>query len=96
MSPAQQRTQLLAECRARGIEASINIRWEKGMPHHPKSVALLKSLMEADWAFGDDSFCWKQGGDGDNGETLMFEMDIQFELEELRAQNATPDKSGTT
>jgi hypothetical protein len=26
-----------------------------------------------------DSFGWKVGGDGDNGETLMYEMDAYFE-----------------
>jgi hypothetical protein len=30
-----------------------------------------------------DYFCWKTGGDGDNGETLMYQMDAFFELFDL-------------
>ena len=37
-----------------------------------------------DWFYGDDYFCWKKGGDGDNGETLMFELDIYFEEQDKK------------
>jgi hypothetical protein len=30
-----------------------------------------------------DYFGWKCGGDGDNGETLMYELDILFEEREV-------------
>ena len=62
-----------------GIEYDINKRWEKGDPHHPKSVDLFKRIAEIDSALCGDYFCWKSGGDGDNGESLMYEMDIYFE-----------------
>jgi len=61
------------------IETDINKRWEAGTPHHLKSVELFTALAEIDWEFGGDYFCWKRGGDGDNGETMMYEMDIYFE-----------------
>lgn len=61
------------------VETDLNVRWEQGTPHHPKSVALFKALAEIDWKYGDDSFGWKSGGDGDNGEMLMYEMDIYFD-----------------
>lgn len=66
------------------IETNITNRWEKGMPHHPKSIALFKKLANIDWEYGGDYFHWSSGGDGDNGEHLMYELDILFETEELR------------
>ena len=54
-------------------------RWEEGIEHHPKSLELMKFLEEHDLYDYDDYFCWKVGGDGDNGEFLMFEMDAYFE-----------------
>ena len=73
-----------------GIELDINKRWENGTPHHPKSQQLMELLFDVDLHLCDDFFCWKYGGDGDNGETLMYELDIileaqdQGKLEELR------------
>ena len=64
------------------METNITKRWDAGTPHHPKSVALFKSLAEIDWTFGGDYFCWKSGGDGDNGEHFMYELDIYFESQE--------------
>lgn len=61
------------------VITDINERWEKGIDHHPKSIELFEALAKIDWDYGDDYFCWKSGGDGDNGETLMYEMDIYFE-----------------
>lgn len=61
------------------VETDINKRWENGIEHHPKSLELFEALSVIDYKFGDDSFCWKSGGDGDNGETLMYELDIYFE-----------------
>ena len=61
------------------IERDINKRLEEGFPHHPKSKELMEALMKVDFSHCDDYFCWKSGGDGDNGETLMYQMDIYFE-----------------
>ena len=61
------------------IERDINKRWEKGTDHHPKSKELFRRLAEIDFKLCGDYFCWKSGGDGDNGETLMYELDIIFE-----------------
>lgn len=62
-----------------GVEYDINKRWEEGIPHHPESERLFKRLAEIDWHHCSDYFCWKSGGDGDNGETLMYELDILFD-----------------
>lgn len=55
-------------------------RWEKGTPHHPMSRRLMSFLEEHDLKDYDNCFDWETGGDGDNGETLMYQMDAFFEL----------------
>lgn len=55
-------------------------RWEKGIAHDPRSVKIARALGEIDLHGFDDHFGWKFGGDGDNGESLMYELDVYFEL----------------
>jgi hypothetical protein len=55
-------------------------RWSEGIPHHPMSKRLMYFLVEHDLKDYNDYFCWKTAGDGDNGETLMYEMDAFFEF----------------
>jgi len=55
-------------------------RWEEGISHHPMSERLMRFLADHDLYDYDDYFCWKTGGDGDNGESLMYEMDAFFEM----------------
>ena len=70
------------------VETNITIRWEEGMPHHPESERLYKILSDMDFHFGGDYFCFKSGGDGDNGEHLMYLLDIHFEqLESITDAN---------
>jgi hypothetical protein len=66
----------------KSVETNITKRWESGTPHHPKSVALYKQIETLDFKHGGDYFCFKSGGDGDNGEHLMYLLDIIFENEE--------------
>ncbi len=54
-------------------------RWSEAIPHHPKSVELMTHLEALDFHFNCDYFRWSVGGDGDNGEILMFLLDIYFE-----------------
>ncbi len=75
---------LIEECRRYGIESDLTVRWERGAKHHPKSVELMKALEVIDFELCNDHFCWKIGGDGDNGEMLMYEMDVFFELQEAK------------
>lgn len=58
-------------------------RWEDGIEHHAMSVRLMEFLSSHDFNDYGDCFYFKMGGDGDNGETLMFEMDAFFELMDL-------------
>jgi len=67
-----------------GVEYDINKRWEEGIEHHPKSMTLMEKLKNVDYVFGGDLFYWKTGGDGDNGEHLMYELDIIFEEEDRK------------
>ena len=55
-------------------------RWEEGIGHHWMSERLMEFLSEHDFNDYGDHFCWKIGGDGDNGENLMYEMDAFFEM----------------
>ena len=45
--------------------------------HNPKSVELYKFISTLDFENGD-YFCFKSGGDGDNGEILMDLFDCYF------------------
>jgi hypothetical protein len=65
---------------AQNLSLTNKNRWEDGIPHHPMSRRLMEFLAEHDFNDYEDHFCWKLGGDGDNGETLMFQMDAFFEL----------------
>lgn len=54
-------------------------RWEEGVSHHPMSLRLMRFLSNHDFHDCNDYFGWKMGGDGDNGETMMYQMDAFFE-----------------
>lgn len=55
-------------------------RWEEGVEHHPMSERIIEFLEEHDLNDYGDYFCWKSGGDGDNGEALMYQLDAFFEM----------------
>lgn len=57
----------------------IDKRWEDGTPHDERSVAIYKKLAKLDFEEGNDFFYFKSGGDGDNGEELMYLLDLYFE-----------------
>ena len=66
-------------------------RWRKGISHNPKSIKLAKAIFEIDLKYNNDYFCWKLGGDGDNGEQLMYLLDIYFEEENKKIiENSFP------
>jgi len=64
------------------VETNIQKRWELGIEHHPRSVELFEQIRRIDWE-NEDYFCWKSGGDGDNGEELMYILDIIFEKQDI-------------
>jgi hypothetical protein len=63
------------------IISNPNARWEKGLPHHPKAKDLAREIAKIDFDNGD-YFCFKFGGDGDNGEHLTYLLDCYFECKE--------------
>jgi hypothetical protein len=65
--------------KAKELGLTSKDRWGDGIPHHPMSLRLMKFLDDHDFKDYGDYFCWKLGGDGDNGETLMYQMDAFFE-----------------
>ena len=64
-----------------GVNITID-RWEAGIPHHEKSEALVRDLAKIDTLYFGNYFDLKTGGDGDNGEVLMYMLDLFFELED--------------
>lgn len=62
-----------------------NERWEKGIDHHPMSKEMYNFISALDFEYGD-TFCFKKGGDGDNGEHLMYLMDAYFETQDKNKQ----------
>ncbi len=69
--------------KARQADLTSIDRWDEGRDHHPESERLVKFLAEHDSKDYDGYFDWNIGGDGDNGETLMFQMDTYFEMKEI-------------
>ena len=60
------------------LTISPDDRWDQGIEHDPRSEALYGFLAEYDWKFGDDSMGLRAGGDGDNGEALMYLLDEYY------------------
>lgn len=77
-------SKIAAEYEQYNIETDHNARWQEGRPHHPKSKEIMEHIAELDVCFMSDYFCWKMGGDGDNGEFLMYLMDMYFELQDAK------------
>lgn len=57
---------------------NVQERWEKRIPHHELSKKIYKRLADLDFKNGD-VFCFKSGGDGDNGEHLMYLLDMMID-----------------
>jgi len=62
---------------------SPNERWEAGVPHDPRSIEIYESIALIDFQLNNDYFGWKHGGDGDNGEMLMYLLDEHFARQDL-------------
>jgi hypothetical protein len=58
---------------------SLEQRLNDGDEHDERSIRLYEFISELDFREGGDSFCFKSGGDGDNGEMLMYLIDCYFE-----------------
>lgn len=61
------------------IITDFNKRREQGMPHRLESEKLAREIAKLDESFGGNALDLRFGGDGDNGEHLMYLLDIYFE-----------------
>jgi hypothetical protein len=68
-------------------ETDINKRWEQGVEHHPESIKIYEAIALLDSKYGNDSFSFSSGGDGDNGEHLMYLLDIHYETIDEQISN---------
>jgi len=66
--------------RAKELNLTNIDRWGNGIDHHPMSERLCRFIEKHDFNDYNDCFGWNFGGDGDNGETLMYQMDAFFEM----------------
>ncbi len=55
-------------------------RYAHQTAHDERSVELYREIERLDWDEGNDFLLLKSGGDGDNGEHLMYLLDRCFEL----------------
>jgi len=85
------------------LDQTIQDRCSNGTPHDTRSLSLFSCISQIDFYKYDDGFCWKSGGDGDNGEYLMYILDDMFELFDKRLielpnfiRNRTPVVKKTT
>lgn len=72
--------------RVEGVDYDTD-RWAAGIPHNPKSEEIVRRIANLDFYLFDDSFGFKVGGDGDNGETLMYLLDIYFDEKDKEKKN---------
>ncbi|PLS19440.1 hypothetical protein CVD28_03215 [Bacillus sp. M6-12] len=69
------------------VVIDINERWEEGIPHDKRSIEIFQFVKDYDFEFCNDFFCFKSGGDGDNGEHLMYLLDEFFANKDKEAEN---------
>ena len=71
----------------------VECRWSKGIEHEPHVDELIRLIADMDFYHFSDSFEFKVGGDGDNGETLAFILDelVERGLVEIKVTHKTPD-----
>ena len=65
-------------------------RWEDGDEHNDLSYEIFRFIKTIDFDYSTDYFCWKSGGDGDNGEELMYLLDIFFDTKQGKKFNQSP------
>lgn len=57
-------------------------RWEEGIDHDPRSEEIIRAMAKLDVAIGGDALWINIGGDGDNGEHMMYLLDCYFEAKD--------------
>lgn len=75
-------------------QLKIEDRWSAGIPHERESIKLVQLIKQMDLRHFDDYFCLKIGGDGDNGETLMYIIDALIENKYIEVKFPRENVSG--
>jgi hypothetical protein len=75
------------------VVSEVQRRWEEGLPHDPRSKKIARALAKIDRQQGNNYFDFRFGGDGDNGEELMYLLDIYIE-EEMSVDEDDPVHGG--
>ena len=57
----------------------VRNRWAEGISHNADAELTAKMMSDLDRCHFSDSFKFKLGGDGDNGETLTYILDELFD-----------------
>jgi len=57
----------------------IEDRWNKGIPHNEDAEITGRLIGDVDFCHFNDYFEWRFGGDGDNGECLIYLLDELFD-----------------
>ena len=74
------------------MKPTLDERYEQGIDHDPRSIAIYRHVKKLDDEECEGSLRLTSGGDGDNGEHIMYLMDDYFwELD--AAGKALPVKS---
>lgn len=60
------------------VTIPIGDRWEQGIEHDGRSQEIYDFIAAYDSEHNGDSLGLSSGGDGDNGETLMYLLDEYF------------------
>jgi hypothetical protein len=63
---------------------SLDKRYNLGIEHDKRSISIYKYIEDLDFKKGGDTFGFKSGGDGDNGEHLMYLLDMYFADEDCK------------
>jgi len=59
-------------------------RWKQGVDHDPRSEEIIRALSDLDWQFYNGVFDIKVGGDGDDGENMMYLLDYWFANKDIK------------
>ncbi len=68
------------------VTVSPTERWEQGIEHDDRSKEVYDFISEYDWKHNGDSLGLSSGGDGDNGESLMYLLDEYFAAKDRERQ----------
>ena len=71
---------------------TITERWEQGIKHDARSVAIARGIAKIDEEDNSNAFDFSFGGDGDNGEQLLYLLDLYFEDLDAASQAPRADK----